>query len=50
MLLASGPAALPNDPMTLREPDPHGIKASPLLPHWWRLFNDINLDRQGPMS
>ena len=41
----SRPAALPDPAVTLREADLPGITASPLPPHWWRLFDDANLDR-----
>jgi NodT family efflux transporter outer membrane factor (OMF) lipoprotein len=41
----SRPAALPDRSVKLREADLPGITASPLPPHWWRLFDDANLDR-----
>ena len=41
----SRPAALPERAVKLREADLPGIAASPLPPHWWRLFDDANLDR-----
>jgi NodT family efflux transporter outer membrane factor (OMF) lipoprotein len=39
------PAALPERAVNLREADLPGITASPLPAHWWRLFDDPNLDR-----
>jgi NodT family efflux transporter outer membrane factor (OMF) lipoprotein len=41
----SRPAALPDRAVKLTEADLPGITASPLPPHWWRLFDDPNLDR-----
>jgi len=39
------PAALPVPALKLREADVAGVTPSPLPPHWWRLFDDPDLDR-----
>jgi NodT family efflux transporter outer membrane factor (OMF) lipoprotein len=39
------PPALREGAVKLRETDIPSITASPLPPHWWRLFDDANLDR-----
>lgn len=39
------PSTLAGSVATLQEADISGITASPLPPHWWRLFDDADLDR-----
>jgi NodT family efflux transporter outer membrane factor (OMF) lipoprotein len=41
----SRPPSLPERAVKLTEADLPGITATPLPPHWWRLFDDSNLDR-----
>ena len=41
----SGPAALPDLSLKLREADLPAMTASMLPSRWWRLFDDANLDR-----
>jgi NodT family efflux transporter outer membrane factor (OMF) lipoprotein len=39
------PGAPPAAALKLREADVAGVSPSPLPPRWWRLFNDMDLDR-----